>query len=297
MIIKAFKSKLIFKKYTLKHLIAESSVGEVYLGKNILDNKEYAVKLEKPIKGESSLKEEANILILLKGPGIPSVISFGISSGYHILVENLLGESIYSIWNKQKKKLNLKDTCMFAIQALERVEYVHSKNFLHRDIKPANFLLGNPDKSKIYLIDFGNARKYRSSITGKHIPFKQGKVHGTSIFLSLNVLNRLEHSRRDDLESLGLVIIYLYKGVLPWCNLKAKNLYERLEQIKYLKLKITNEELCRDLPKEFCEYMNYVKYLKFYDNPDYTYLKSLFLNVLKNIGEINDLIFSWVSRQ
>ena len=58
-----------------------------------------------------------------------------------------------------KEKLNLKDTCLFAIQALERVEFVHSKNFLHRDIKPANFLLGNPDKSKIYLIDFGNARK------------------------------------------------------------------------------------------------------------------------------------------
>ena len=70
-----------------------------------------------------------------------------------------------------------------------------------------------------------------------------------------------------------------------------------MEQIKYLKLKITNEELCRDLPKEFCEYMNYMKYLKFYDNPDYIYLKSLFLIVLKNIGEINDLIFSWVSRQ
>ena len=48
---------------------------------------------------------------------------------------------------------------MFAIQALERVEYIHSKNFLHRDIKSANFLVGNPDKSQIYLIDFGNAKK------------------------------------------------------------------------------------------------------------------------------------------
>ena len=84
-------------------------------------------------------------------------------------------------------------------------------------------------------------KKYRSSITGKHIPFKQGKVHGTPIFLSLNVLNRLEYSRRDDLESLGLVIINLYKGVLPWSNLKAKNIYERLEKIKYLRLKISNE--------------------------------------------------------
>ena len=274
MIIKTFKSKLIFGKYSLKHLIAESSVGEVYLGKNILNNKEYAVKIEKPFKGHSSLKEEAYILLLLKGPGLPSVISFGLSLGYHILVENLLGESIYSIWLKQRKKLNLKDTCMLAIQALKRVEYVHSKNYLHRDIKPANFLVGNPDKSHIYLIDFGNARKYRSSATGKHLPFKQGsKVHGTTIFLSLNVLKRLEYSRRDDLESLGLVIIYLYKGVLPWCNLKCKDIHEKLHKIKDLKLQITNEELCNDLPTEFCEYMNYVKYLDFYENPDYIYLK------------------------
>ena len=169
-ITKIFKSKLIFGKYSLKYLIAKGSNGEVYLGKNILDNKEYAIKLEKFTKGESFLKHEAYILFLLKGPGLPSVISFGQSNRYHILVENLLGESIYNIWLKKKKNLNIKDTCMFAIQALERLEYIHSKNYLHRDIKPGNFLIGNPDKSQIYLIDFGNARKYRSSRTGKHIP-------------------------------------------------------------------------------------------------------------------------------
>ena len=166
-----FKSKLIFGKYSLKYLIAKGTTGEVYLGKNILDNKEYALKIERATKGESLLKQEAYVLLLLKGPGLPSVISFGQSGNYHILVENLLGESIYNIWLKKKKKFNLKDTCMFAIQALERIEYIHSKNYLHRDIKPANFLVGNPDKSQIYIIDFGNARKYRSSRTGKHLPF------------------------------------------------------------------------------------------------------------------------------
>ena len=124
-----FKSKLIFGKYYLKYLISKGSFGEVYLGTNILDNKEYALKIEKAIKGDSLLKQEAFTLLLLKGPGLPSVISFGQSNRYHILVENLLGESIYNIWLKKKKKLNLKDTCMFAIQALERLEYVHSKNY------------------------------------------------------------------------------------------------------------------------------------------------------------------------
>ena len=297
-IVKTFKSKLIFGKYSLKNLIAKGTIGEVFLGKNILDNKEYAIKLEKAKKGESILKQEAYILLLLKGPGFPSVISFGQSGKYHVLVENLLGESIYNIWLKKKKKLNLKDTCMFAIQALERLEYIHSKNYLHRDIKPGNFLVGNPDKSQIYLIDFGNARKYRSSRTGKHIPFaKNRKMCGTIIFLSSNVLKGIEQTRKDELESLGLVIIYLYQGFLPWSDLKCKDIHQYLDKIKKLKLKINNEELCKYLPKEICEYMNYVQNMNFDENPDYRYLQSLFSNILGKTGEKNDLMFSWVDKK
>ena len=297
-ITKVFKSKLIFGKYSLKYLIAKGSIGEVFLGKNILDNKEYAIKLEKAKKGESILKQEAYILLLLKGPGLPSVISFGQSGKYHVLVENLLGESIYNIWLKKKKKLNLKDTCMFAIQALERLEYIHSKNYLHRDIKPGNFLVGNPDKSQIYLIDFGNARKYRSSRTGKHIPFATNrKMCGTIIFLSSNVLKGIEQTRKDELESLGLVIIYLYQGILPWSDLKCKDIHQYLDKIKKLKLKISNEELCKGLPEEICEYMNYIINMNFDENPDYRYLQSLFLNILGKTGEKNDLIFSWVDKK
>ena len=163
---KAFKSKLIFGKYLLKYLIAKGSFGEVYMGTNIFEKKNYALKIENSQNWKSFLKEEAYTLLLVKGPGIPSMISFGVSNKYHILVEELLGESIQALWLKNKNKFNLKDTCMFAIQALERIEYIHSKNFLHRDIKPGNFLVGNPDKSQIYLIDFGNAKKFRSSRTG-----------------------------------------------------------------------------------------------------------------------------------
>jgi len=294
---KNFKSKLIFGKYSLKYLIAKGTTGEVYLGKNILDNKEYAIKIERATKGESLLKQEAYVLLLLKGPGLPSVISFGQSGNYHILVENLLGESIYNIWLKKKKKLNLKDTCMFAIQALERIEYIHSKNYLHRDIKPANFLVGNPDKSQIYIIDFGNARKYRSSRTGKHLPFaNKCKMYGTTIFLSLNVLKGIEQTRKDELESLGLVLIYLYQGSLPWSDLKCKDIFQGLDRIKQFRLKISNEELCKYLPNEFYEYMNYAQNMNFVDNPDYRYLRSLFLNILRKIGEKNDLIFSWIDK-
>ena len=294
---KTFKSKLIFGKYSIKYLISKGSFGEVYLGTNVLNNKDYAIKMERTSKGESLLKEEAYVLLFLKGPGLPNVITFGISGRYHILIENLLGKSIYNIWLEKEKKFNIKDTCMFAIQALERVEYVHSKNYLHRDIKPANFLVGNPDQSQIYLIDFGNARKYRSSRTGKHLPFSRNyKIYGTTIFLSLNVLKGIEQTRKDELESLGLVIIYLYKGYLPWSNYKFKDIFQALEKIKAIKENLSMKQLCHGLPIEMFEYMNYIKNMSFEDTPDYRYLQSLFLNILKKIGEKNDLFFSWVDK-
>ena len=297
-IIKKFKSKLIFGKYSIKKLIAKGTFGEVYLGTNIYNNKEYALKIELMKNGESYLKQETFILFSIKGPGIPSVISFGVSDHYHILVENLLGQSIYDIWLNKKKKLNIKDTAMFAIQALERIEYVHSKNYLHRDIKPGNFLVGNPDKSQIYLIDFGNARKYRSSKTGKHLPFiKNNKVFGTALFLSSNNLKGIEQTRKDELESLGLVFIYLSTGTLPWAKIKYKSMEQALEKINDIKSKISNQELCKGMPKEMYEYMNYVTNLNYKDNPNYTYLRELFLNILENIGEKNDLMFSWIDKK
>ena len=297
-IIKKFKSKLIFGKYSIKKLIAKGTFGEVYLGTNIYNNKEYALKIELMKNGESYLKQETFILFSIKGPGIPSVISFGVSDHYHILVENLLGQSIYDIWLNKKKKLNIKDTAMFAIQALERIEYVHSKNYLHRDIKPGNFLVGNPDKSQIYLIDFGNARKYRSSKTGKHLPFiKNNQVFGTALFLSSNNLKGIEQTRKDELESLGLVFIYLSTGTLPWAKIKYKSMEQALEKINDIKSKISNQELCKGMPKEMYEYMNYVTNLNYKDNPNYTYLRELFLNILENIGEKNDLMFSWIDKK
>ena len=295
-IAKIFKSKLIFGKYSLKQLITNGTFGEVYIGTNIFNKKNYAIKIEKIQNNKSSLKQEAYILFLLKGPGIPSLISFGISCKYHILVEELLGESIKTIFNKIKK-FNIKDTCMFAIQALERIEYIHSKNYLHRDIKPGNFLVGNPDKSQIYLIDFGIAKKFRSSKTGKLQRYKKrNKLYGTVTFLSLNALNGEEITRKDELESLGLLFIYLYKGFLPWSKLKFKNSIEAVKSIKLIRQKTSLEELCSSMPREMFEYMDYINKLNFENEPNYTFLKSLFFVVLRKIGEDNDLMFSWVDK-
>ena len=295
-IFKYFKSKLIFGKYSIKYLIAKGNFGEVYFGTNELNGKNYALKIEETNKDDLNLKQECFVLTYLKGPYVPSVITFGISGKYSILVENLLGKSMKEIWLEKKKKLNLNDTCTFAIQALSCLEYIHSKDYIHRDIKPANFLVGNPDTSQLYLIDFGNARKYRSTRTGKHIKlFKSNLIYGSLIFLSFNTLKGMEQTRRDDLESLGYVIIYLYIGSLSWNNLKYKDVIQGIIKTKKIREKLSTENICKGMPEEMINYMNYVKNLKYDEKPDYEYLRSLFMNILKKIG-VNEPLFSWADR-
>ena len=167
---------------------------------------------------------------------------------------------------KKRKELNY--------IVMERIEYIHNKNIVHLDIKPANFLVGNPDDSVIYLIDYGISKKYRSSIKGKHIMLlKKNKFKGTLNFSSINSMEGYESSRRDDLISIGYMLIYLIKGELPWSNIKCGTAAEKYKNIFNLKKNTTNEELCKNLPSEFCDYIKYVKSLKFQEEPNYLFKK------------------------
>ena len=93
---------------------------------------------------------------------------------------------------------------------INRLEWLHSKNFLHRDLKPENILIGQGKKSNIaFLIDFGLAKRFLCPKTGKHIPFRSNKgIVGTAKYLSLSAHFGNEHSRRDDLEALCIILIY-----------------------------------------------------------------------------------------
>ncbi len=106
---------------------------------------------------------------------------------------------------------------MLADQMIKRVAYIHSRRIIHRDIKPDNFTIGiGKSAHRIYIIDFGLAKKFMSS-TGKHIGYKEGKgLTGTARYASINTHLGIEQSRRDDLESLAYVLLYFLRGKLPW---------------------------------------------------------------------------------
>jgi serine/threonine protein kinase len=91
---------------------------------------------------------------------------------------------------------------------------------LHRDIKPDNFLIGSKyNKDTLYVIDYGLVKAYRYKITGEHIVFRSDKgVTGTVRYSSINTHMGYEASRRDDIECIMYVSIYLFYGKLPWQN-------------------------------------------------------------------------------
>ena len=285
-------NKLFFSKYKIKSFIGKGQYSEIYSVENIINKKLYAAKLEKREIGKSELLEkESYFLMYLKGFGIPEIITYGHSGKYNVLIQQLLGKTLIDIFKIKKNKI--KDLCMSAIQLIDRIEYIHSKYIIHRDIKPENFLIGNPDSSTIYLIDFGFARKYRSSRTKKHISYRINKFFpGTIAFLSINASKGVEQTRRDDLESLAYSLIYLGTGTLPWMNLKAKTILEYSFKIYKIKNNISIEDLCKGLPKGFENFTEYVKGLKFDEDPNYSLLKNFFVDILKNMNrEFNTFFF------
>ena len=295
MISKFLIGKIVFKKYKIIKFLEKGTFGTIFVVNLLNTKKNYAAKVEYIYSNVLLLKCEAYNLMNLKGVGIPEILSFGRYYNYDILIETLLGKSLASIFNEKNRKFCLKDICMIGIQMLDRLEFIHSKEFIHRDIKPSNFLVGDPDTSLIYIIDFGTAKKYRSSRTGRHIKqLKINRLSGTISFLSLNSLKGFEQSRRDDLVSFGYMMIYFAKGGLPWSPLKKGNMRDILIEVKNMKEKLSNVDLCRNLPNQFLAIMDYVQNLKFEEKPDYKYLQNLLFNLLANINEEYDGVFSWV---
>ncbi|XP_078438868.1 casein kinase 1-like protein 12 [Wolffia australiana] len=283
-------------RFRLGRKIGSGSFGEIYLGTDIQTNEEVAIKLENiKTKHPQLLYESKLYRILQGGTGIPNVKWFGVEGDYNVLVIDLLGPSLEDLFNFCSRRLSLKTVLMLADQMLNRIEYVHSKSFLHRDIKPDNFLMGLGRRAnQVYVIDFGLAKKYRDSSTQQHIPYRENKnLTGTARYASTNTHLGIEQSRRDDLISLGYVLMYFLRGSLPWQGLKAGTKKQKYEKISEKKLSTPVEALCRGYPAEFVAYFQYCCSLQFDARPDYAYLKRIFRELFIREGFQFDYVFDW----
>ena len=132
-------NRLIFKKFRVGKLINKTQISLIHEGVNIATKEHVAIKFEKIGDKYDFLQSEAYFLLLLKCIDIPRVISYGKVMNYKVLVEELLGESIYMVRDKlTQTKEAINDICLLALQCLDRLEYIHSKNVIHKDIKPSN---------------------------------------------------------------------------------------------------------------------------------------------------------------
>ena len=290
---------LIAENFVMLTLIGKGGFGQIYLSYDMRDNIEVSIKKEiKKTKKSPQLKTEAKIYQSLLNissqdltgakalaqdevQGVPHFYGMGELVDCYYLIIEFLGPNLIELFNFCGcHKFTISTVCLIALQMLNRIENLHKHHYIHRDIKPENFLIGTKDKSNvIFLIDFGLSKRYKNPKNHQHIPYREGRsLTGTARYVSINTHLGIEQSRRDDLESIGYVLIFFLKGSLPWQGLK--NGGDKYQRIMEKKLQIPTEILCYGLSEEIIYYLNYCKSLRFEDRPDYDYLRGLFIKLL-----------------
>lgn len=220
---------------------------------------------------------------------------YGQEGDYNILILELLGRSLEELFQKCKRKFSLKTVLLLAEQMVAGIEQLHLKGYIHRDIKPENFAMGNGKRrSCVFLMDFGLSKQFRDPFSRLHIPYCERRTFtGTARYASISTHLGAEQSRRDDLEALGYIFVYMLKGELPWQRVQGMEKGDRYERILRIKLKTSVKELCEDLPLEFESYLSYCRRMKFNERPDYVYIKRIFQELFIKQGYTYDNIYDW----
>jgi len=251
---------IISNKYKILEKIGEGCFGQIYKGCNIRTGENVAIKVEPIANHTKLLKNETKIYqYLSSGEGIPKVKWFGVDSENNYMVLTLLGPSLSDLIKKYNS-LPLKVVLQIGRQVLERLQFIHNMGLIHRDVKPDNFLIG--DNNVIFIIDFGLCKKYK--IYENHFENKGlTKILGTPIFVSVNIHNLNQPSRRDDIESVAYILLYLYYGKLEWEDCVDFN------EMKNKKLNIVKDE---NIPKQIKKFLEHTRLLNFDEMPNYKYL-------------------------
>ncbi|KAH7646020.1 casein kinase I [Dermatophagoides farinae] len=285
--------------FTIGFYVTGGSFGSLYIGTNNETGEKVAIKVERADIDKPQLPLEygfyktlGNYMIF-----IPKIHYFGPCKNYSALVMDLLGPSLLKMNQICGGHFGLVTTTKLMIQMLNIFEYIHSQGIIYRDVKPDNFLFGQPNTSKwatVHMIDLGFCKRYINE-DNRHISYVEGKgVTGTARYISVNNHVGRELSRRDDLEAIIYMIIFLHKGQLPWQGLNVADLRERTKQIGIIKMTTTSKELCSNMPVEYENFLEIVKKIRFNERPPYRQIISQFRYVLFRMGiTADDNYYDW----
>lgn len=271
--------KTIKGRWVLGDYIEKGAFGTVYHAVDRLTSKNVVVKIESKRIKCPYLEWEHYVYRRLH-QNCPGIVGFARASYFgelndeNVLVMDHVGYSLEN-YLKRKGPLALNSVLRVAINVQNRLQYMHESGFIHRDLKPANIMIDGKRQTLVTLIDFGLSKQYRKP-NGTHIPFRKGKgAAGTPLFMSCNAHRGSELARRDDLESLVYVIVFLASGVLPWVFCDGSNRREVMDNIFATKLLCKEGELFDGMVPQIEQYYRYVTSLHHSERPDYDMLRGL----------------------
>ena len=278
--------------YKLDRKLGKGGFGQVYVGRRIstpslIDRTPGANALEVAIKFEHRTSKGCNygapyewqVYNTLSGiHGVPRVHYKGKQSEYYIMIMDMLGPSLWDVWNNNSHSMSVEMVACIAIEAISILEKMHSKGYVHGDVKPENFLLGPPgtlQEKKLFLVDLGLATKWKDTGTGELVEYDQRPdvFRGTVRYASVHAHLGRTGSRRDDLESLAYTLVFLLRGRLPWQGYQGEN---KGFLVCKKKMATSPESLCCFCPQPFRQFVEYVVNLKFDEEPNYAKCISLF---------------------
>lgn len=282
--------------YELDQIIGRGRFGRVYKGTHTDTGELVAVKLEDR-RQESKLLEEAETIKNIRKTckGVPEIYRIGNSNKWNYMIMSYLGPNLEELFIYCKRQFSLKTSVLLSLQVFNIIKGIHENGIIHRDIKPDNFVIGfGESHNKIFLIDFGLSISFIDKHTMQHKGYEhKHQFTGSFRYSSINNHKGIQQSRRDDLESISYMMLYFYKGKLPWQNIPAKDKRDKLKKTYEKKRDTPLEDLCSDCPKEFKQIVKYCRNLGYKEKPDYSFIKYMLTKVKRRNKIRNDGKFDW----
>lgn len=262
-----------YSGFTLGEHIGNGRFASVYSGSSTTTDRQVAIKVEPKSKVSMLHYEVRAYKSLCRGGDskAPKVHWHGSFGDYNIIVMDMLGPSVDAVFTACGRAFSQNVIATIGMGMISGIEYLHTKGFIHRNIAPWNVVFASASLGKVHLIGLSLAKKYIDK-TRHHIPMQKStpllSPLVTTDFSSMRShCGDVQQSRRDDLEAVGHILVYLTKGSLPWMGRNINS-----AEVCMLKAGSVVEPYC---PSYIAKFVRCARALSFAELPKYRYLRSL----------------------